>query len=241
MNPVECLTDHFACYLDSYRQNTPLDSGYKQYLATVALRKGFSSTSQAILSDEFVRSMHETLRGFFRLGMRAAGLLPLDDFIVELRRQAGSIGSFDGTIVGAEPTQTHDDLWSLISALRITVTKVRVVSGSKALHLLLPDLMVPIDRRYTGAFLYRYGEEFESGASEKKTLLSALAVFRRIAKTAKPETYVGQFPVDASRTKVIDNGIIGFVEQARKEFWASRSLTPEASPVLIATEKAAVG
>lgn len=223
MNPVECLTNHFAGYLDSYRQNTPLNSGYKQYLATVALRKGFTSASQAISSDEFVRSMHETLRGFFRLGMRAAGLLPVDPFIVELRRYAASIGSFDGTIVGTELTQTHDDLWSLISTLRLTAAKARVVSGSKALHLLLPDLVVPIDRRYTGAFLYRYGAEFEPGTDEQKTLLSALAVFRMIAKTATPETYVGQFPVHATRTKVIDNGIIGFVDQTRKEFWALRT------------------
>src|SRR5579884_1775574 len=152
MNPVECLTTHFAAYLDSYRQNTPLDSGYKQYIATVALRKRFSSTSEAISSDEFVQSMHETLRGFFRLGMRAAGLLPLDLFRVEVRKHAASIGSFDGTIVGTEPIQMHDDLWSLISELRTTAAKARLVSGSKALHLLLPDLVVPIDRRYTGAF-----------------------------------------------------------------------------------------
>jgi hypothetical protein len=65
MNPVECLTNHFADYLDSYRQNTSLDSAYKQYLATVVLRKEFSSASQAISSDEFVRSMHETLRASF--------------------------------------------------------------------------------------------------------------------------------------------------------------------------------
>jgi hypothetical protein len=240
MNPVECLTNQFAGYLDSYRQNTPLNSAYKQYLATVALRKGFSGASEAISSDEFVRNMHETLRGFFRLGMRAAGLLPLDLFTVELRTHAGSIGSFDDTIVGTELTQTHDDLWSLISTLRITAAKARVVSGSKALHLLLPDLVVPIDRRYTGAFLYRYGEEFEPGTDEQKTLLSALAVFRTIAKKAQPETYVGKFPVHATRTKVIDNGIIGFVEQARKEYWESRSLTPKTSPSLIATEKTAV-
>jgi hypothetical protein len=122
MNPVECLTNQFAGYLDSYKQTTPLNSAYKQYLATVALRKGFSGASEAISSDEFVRSMHETLRGFFRLGMRAAGLLPLDLFTVELRTHAASIGSFDDTIVGTELTQTHDDLWSLISTLRITVS-----------------------------------------------------------------------------------------------------------------------
>jgi hypothetical protein len=68
-----------------------------------------------------------------------------------------------------------------------------------------------------------------------------LAVFRTIAKKAQPETYVGKFPVHATRTKVIDNGIIGFVEQARKEYWESRSLTPKTSPSLIATEKTAVG
>jgi hypothetical protein len=132
-------------------------------------------------------------------------------------------------------------VWSLICTLRTTAAKARVVSGSKALHLLLPDLVVPIDRRYTGAFLYRYGEEFEPGTEEQKTLLSALAVFRMIAKTAKPETYVAKFRVHATRTKVIDNGIVGFVEQARKQFWASRSLPPEASPLLTATDKADVG
>jgi hypothetical protein len=241
MNPVECLTNQFAEYLDLYRHSAPLDSGYKQYLQTVALRKGFSSPSHAISSDQFVQSMHETLRGFFRLGMRAAGLLPLELFIVELRKHAASIGSFDGTIVGTEMTQTHDDLWGLISTLRITVAKARVVSGSKALHLLLPDLVVPIDRRYTGAFLCRYSEEFEPGANEQKTFLTALAVFRTIATKTKPETHVGKVAVHATRTKVIDNGIIGFVERTRQDFWALRSSTPETSPPPIATETAAVG
>jgi hypothetical protein len=144
------------------------------------------------------------------------------------------IESFDGEQLGRETSETGDKLWGLINQLRLTTDeskkktgdniqtagnkkeKSRLVSGSKALHLLLPDLVVPIDRQYTGAFLYRYSDEFDK-KEERETFRIAFAAFHQIANAASPESYVGTQEVHTTRTKVIDNGIIAFVERAREK------------------------
>jgi hypothetical protein len=119
-----------------------------------------------------------------------------------------------------------DKLWTQINQLKEMAAKgekkgkedkSKLVSGSKALHLLLPDLVVPIDRRYTSTFLYRYSDEFDRD-NERQTFGIAFAAFRKIAKAVNPEAYVGTQKVHANPTKVIDNGIIGFVERSRAKF-----------------------
>lgn len=154
MNALEWFTSDFGGYLNFYVQSTPVDFGYQQYLATVALRKQFGSTASAISSDEFVESMHATLRGFFRL-VRAVKMLPPDLFKAEIRRHTTSISAFDGMTIDAETGEAHDDLWRLVSTLKVAECKSRVVSGSKTLHLLLPDLVVPIEHRCVSVSVQR--------------------------------------------------------------------------------------
>jgi hypothetical protein len=45
-----------------------------------------------------------------------------------------------------------EELWQLIDNLGIVENEAKLVSGSKALHHLLPDLVVPMDRAYTQKF-----------------------------------------------------------------------------------------
>jgi hypothetical protein len=227
MSPLDCLIGDFANCLDYYIEKEPLNSRSEQYIATVKLRKQFSSVTAAIADDEFLRNLHSTLEGFFRLAR--IGLLPLDQFKQELSRHQTSIASFEGEKLGTEPEATGAELSKLISQLNLTKKKEkkgkkatednpRLVSGTKTLHLLLPDLVVPIDREYTRAFLFRYTGDFDAGDAEQETFRTAFATFHTIAKAVAPETYVGKHPMHTTPTKVIDNGMMGFVELVRAQF-----------------------
>ena len=50
------------------------------------------------------------------------------------------------------PANIAERLWSLVSSLGIVENNVKIVASTKALHHLLPDLIVPMDREYTGKF-----------------------------------------------------------------------------------------
>lgn len=232
MYPVDDLIDDFVGYLDYFAKTTRIDSKYRNYLATVQLRKDLGNAVRALKSDEFMETLHNTMANFFGFGWRKI-LLPIEELKTELRKHSAFIESFDGEKLGAERKETGELLWELINQMKLTTDKrkkntgdkldtaeedkSKLVSGSKVLHLLLPNLVVPIDRRYTGAFLYRYNDEFDR-EDEQATFGVAFAVFRQIAEETNPEAYVGTQDVHANLTKVIDNGIIGFVERARANF-----------------------
>jgi hypothetical protein len=197
MSLVDFLIADFASCLEYFVKETPfLDSRYNFYLATMEKRSAFPGVADAINSDEFLTNVRQSLMGFFRLAR--AGLLPPDQFVAEIRRYALSIERFAGRKLGAEPNGTGNELWGLISQMKLTANKKekkkkdkpRLVSGAKALHMLLPDLVVPIDRQYTGAFLFRYAQEFDSG-EEGKTFNAAYTSFRKIALAVNPGAYVG--------------------------------------------------
>lgn len=161
------------------------------------------------------------------------GLLPLEDFKQELSTHKNSIASLDGRTLGAEPSTTGAELCELIKKLNLTKRKERkkktaknplkdnprLVSGTKTLHLLLPDLMVPVDRQCWGAFLFRYyNSGYEVGADEQETLRIAFATSHTIAEKAAPEKYVHTDSRHTTPTKVIDNAVIGFVRRSRSQF-----------------------
>lgn len=215
MYPVDCLIADFgSCLALGVSKPDQLNSKDEQYLATIKLRRTFTTVVDAIAHDEFLQDLHTTLLGYFGLARRTK-LLPLDSFRGELRKHERSIASFDGRKLATEPDTTCADLWKLIEQLTTAECKRRLVSGTKTLHLLLPDLVVPVDGRYTGAFLFRYGTDFDAGDAEQKTFRIAFAAFQTIAKAVAPETYVGTHPMHATATKVIDNGVMGFVERVR--------------------------
>jgi hypothetical protein len=215
MHPIDCVIADFAGLLDwGVTKPNQMDSREKQYIATMKLRAQFRSVQAAVSNDEFLQHLHATLSGFFRLARRT-NLKPIDQFKAELGAHAQSIASFEGRKLSTVPNATSACLWHLIHQLNIADCKRRLVSGTKTLHVLLPDLVVPVDGRYTGAFLFRYSTDFDEGDDEQETFKIAFATFQTIAKAVTPETYVGKHPMHTTPTKVIDNAVIGFVERAR--------------------------
>ena len=92
------------------------------------------------------------------------------------------------------------------------------MSGTKTLHHLLPDLVVPFDRMYTQAFFNWHNPEVQYGQSER--FRESFTVFNRVARATNPSQYVGG-GWNSSQTKVIDNAIIGMLRWEKAGAMAS--------------------
>lgn len=143
------------------------------------------------------------------IGSRASVLRPLPEFVEALQRRAGEIQQLDGPCLDQDDLDTPGigrKLAQLVESLDIVSNKARLVPGSKALHHLLPELVVPIDRAYTQRFFDWPTPRVQYAPEE--CCFEAFHAFVTIARATHPMQYVrdGWY---TSRTKVIDNAVVG--------------------------------
>ena len=115
-----------------------------------------------------------------------------------------------------ELRQTKDRLGSLFENLKVMKTEARLVGVSKALHHLLPDLVMPIDRKHTLKFFYgctNYNKE-----KEKQIFLQIFDASHKICEklNLNERDLNPKRDWDTSIPKLIDNAIIGFVAKENK-------------------------
>ncbi len=110
----------------------------------------------------------------------------------------------------AEIPALSQDLWSIISAFNIGVGETKIVIGSKTLHHILPDLVPPIDRRYTMTFFFQH-TTFNQG--DQAAFAQMFPRFHRIAVSRASDIarLRGVGSMSTSATKIIDNAIVGWV------------------------------
>lgn len=144
------------------------------------------------------------------IGSRASKLLPLEDFYAAIGAWQHEITELEGLQIDSPDLDIEDTihrLWEIIAGMRIVANNTTLVPSTKALHHLLPELMVPMDRKYTQAFFICYNPDFQY--RQKSYFTMAYSYFVQIASATSPAQYVGQ-GWQTSRTKVIDNALIGY-------------------------------
>ena len=106
-----------------------------------------------------------------------------------------------------------DTLWRVIQTLSITRGKARIVSGTKTIHHLIPDLIPPMDVRYTGRFFGKH-REIAQVARQRSVFRLIFRAFIDLAKCISTNSefmaYVGT-GFHTSLPKAMDNAIIGFM------------------------------
>jgi hypothetical protein len=209
-NSVPLLVANFKGFLDAYDRYCPFTRyGQLEYhVETISLRRRLGSAKAALSDEVFQQSLYRTLQAW-GIGSRASSLRHFSDFVAALQVQAAAIEELDGLAID-QPTldvlTVRGKLARLTQSLDIVGNKARIVPGSKALHHLLPELVVPIDREYTQRFFDWANPTLQY--SPERCFQEAFDVFVRIARTADPAQYVGDGWY-TSRTKVIDNAIVG--------------------------------
>ncbi len=217
---VEPLLAHFERYLSYYETRPPFarPDQLRTHKRTIDLRRQLGSASAALADQQFLDSLAETLNAW-GVGRRDSILVEPSEFRRQLRNQAGEITALEGILIDNADASIGDRLWRIIRSLDIVLgsrtlrpTQSKIVGGSKALHHLLPELMPPIDRAYTAPFLLRtQPQHFQNPSQEAETFRLAFESFRTIAESVNPNQYVGRHAWNTSRTKVIDNAIVGLI------------------------------
>lgn len=185
------------------------DEQLRAHMETLALRAQLGSAQAAASSAEFAKALRRTLE-LWRMNTRGAKLVSPTAFEDSLHRCAAEVGRFEHDHLEADAMDvaaTAERLWNVIDRMRITETGVRLVASTKALHHLLPNLVAPMDRQFTGAFFGWNTHDWQT--KEERLFKSAFVIFCEIAKKAKPSQYIGT-GWNTGPAKVVDNAIVGY-------------------------------
>jgi hypothetical protein len=206
----------FPQYLQAFNTNPPFKSRQLDcHRRTIELLRTFASAADAVRDESFAESLAATLEAW-DVGVERHGqsLVPQAEFRRQLKKQSLAVGELECLRIGDDALMDDERvsslIWHIIDDLDIVrckdhPVKRKVVSGTKALHHLLPNLVPPMDNEYTATFfgLNGFGDRPEQGFR---------LVFRSVAATARvvsPQSYVGQ-GWNSSVSKVLDNAIVGF-------------------------------
>jgi hypothetical protein len=212
------LVRHFSGCLKYFETVDPFSAPmqYESHARSVALRKKFSNVAEALDSNEFLTSIRSTLVAW-RMNQRGARLAEGQAFITAIRKWKKEITQLEGISLESAREKDVDTMWRLVRALEISTTNSKLVAGTKALHHLFPELVVPIDRDNTGWFLGRLPEQIQTTRQQEMTFRVAFEAFVEISADAKPAEYVGTHRWHTSGTKVVDNAIVGYTKKVKQK------------------------
>jgi len=208
---VNLLIGNFRQCLDAFDESPPFSKygQFEYHQQTIQQRLALGSAAVALTDDTFLESLYRTLQAW-GIGARGSRLRPLSHIKSELLNYSSEIVALDEVAIDSSELdiqRTSARLWQLIDTLAIVENKAKLVAGSKALHHILPNLVVPIDRAYTGYFFEWKDMDFQN--NQKRCFTVGFEAFARIARETNPVQRVGK-GWHTSKTKVIDNAIVGY-------------------------------
>lgn len=207
---VNRLRREFQRYAGTFDEHPPFSTEQLEiHQAVISKRCALGSATCAIMDDKFLEDLRELL---VKWGMdsRMAKLVNIESFKTNIRRLASDICSLEAFTI-LDPKEKFlkviPTVVDIIQKLEINENYARVVVGTKALHHLLPDLIPPMDRKYTGRFFAWHRPYFQN--RQPQILKEGLSVFNSVAREVQPQLLVGP-GWRTSSTKILDNAIVGY-------------------------------
>lgn len=215
-----------------------LDEGFERYLQTCGERRIFSgpstyfyartieqtrnaSTPAALARDKrFHELIYATLTswGMHRMGESVtAKLAEFNTFSETLQKLLMGVGDLAGQSItdlsDCDAVSVVKKLAPLVDLGGITASGAPLVANTKTLHFILPDLVPPMDRTYTGRFFFGPNKGLLMPGPARKNfeyMFSALhGLARRHAKLLRSAT--GTSYLCLGHAKGLDNAVIGYV------------------------------
>jgi hypothetical protein len=216
------LIERFFAYLEAFNKAFEEDrtfGGPSLYFHFACIRK-FAHTSVAdkLNDTQFYEYLYAILAswGMHRMGNTATKLLNFAEFKSEIFAQREALIELAGLKIWAisdqELTVTQSILARILDGMTVGKSEARLVANTKILHHILPDLVPPVDRRYTLAY-FEINEMLPSQKSASSIFIHLFPCFVRVSKTLEKEI---KSKIDINKenwytsfTKVIDNAVIG--------------------------------
>jgi hypothetical protein len=205
------VTENFVACVDAYDQQVPfLRTGqYEWHRATIDARMRCGSVHRALDDEAFTALLYETLQKW-GIGRRASRLVPLEEFRQRMREADGPITAPEDTRIddaALDVPAVCERIWQIIENLGIVENRSLIVPGTKALHHVLPGLVPPMDRAWTGAFFLwsAAAPQYAQTATFTRTF-TGLA---QVARAVHPAGFIGE-GWRTSGSKILDNAMIGY-------------------------------
>ncbi len=178
--------------------------------------------------DNFIELLWATLDAW-NMNSRGAQLVDINDFKTNLNNCANDIESLkkysieDLSEKNDKAEKIFNQLKNLFENLKLTNTKTKLVTFSKTMHFLLPNLIVPIDRKYTLKF-FELNININNAKYEFSLFKNIESAFGVFASEVNLDDFVNNKSQWCKyKTKIIDNIIIGYVKIEQNnifEFWS---------------------
>ena len=183
------------------------DTQVSYHITALDLRDKLGGAAKSIDSDGYLHALYFTLEAW-GMNSKGAKMQDYDEFAASIRSYKGGIASLENTRLSQIDAEIAQKLWRIIQGMQLSQTRSQTVTGAKALHHLLPQLLPPIDREYTQTF-FRYNDaRFQY--NQEAAFKMMLPYFAQIAQRVDLPSYVGKARWATSESKLIDNAIIGF-------------------------------
>ena len=210
---VPLLIAEFPRWLDYFVEHGPFTRREQLdcHLKAIALRRSHTRAATASEDPDFVMALYDTL-GAWGLGSRGSRLRPLTEFGPALQAVSATLEPLESLRIDADDLDVErctKSVWKAIGSIGVVRNKTLLVAGCKTLHHLLPDLVPPMDRRYTQHFFGWNDHQFQKNQAECFRL--AYAALALVARRTNAARYVQTHPWHSSVSKVLDNGLIGLV------------------------------
>jgi hypothetical protein len=149
------------------------------------------------------------LRG---IGTRGTKLVPRAQFEVTLQSHGNEISELERFAIddaSLDVTAVAERLSSLSRVLGVVESVATVEPGSKTLHYLLPDLVPPLDRRWSGKF-FRWGQ-LDPLTQSQRIWMDAFTNLALVASQVSPERHLDE-EWNSSAAQIVDNALIGYCQ-----------------------------
>jgi hypothetical protein len=220
---VEDLVANFGRYLREFEQRTVFGGPSVHFhVRAIERRMTHESVLSAIADEELLELIYATLAswGMHRMGPKGAKLVDFELFCDGIQQQSALLEELEPLLITNvdDADAVAEKLWRAVSRARLSASGTQIVTGTKALHHLLPDLVPPIDRTYTIRFFH---ENTLMPRGDENAFREVYPALVEIATRAADQLTVNnRSPMNTSRTKVVDNAIIGYV-------WGKLKIVPD--------------
>jgi hypothetical protein len=213
----EVLMRYAGLCVEEYRPNS---DSFKYYHSLIDRHRNSGIT--LLLSDlVFLRHSYETLKKW-DMNYRGAKLVSFPEFSESINMLSGKItGLANYSMNLLDENDAHElmpRLGELFENLKVMQSKSRIVGVPKTMHFLLPRLVMPIDGKHTLNFFFGYRPYRKSLDWEYGLFLEIFEAFSklaiRIGLSRSDEEHQGW---NTTVPKIIDNAIIGYMRQHKRE------------------------
>ncbi len=167
-------------------------------------------------SHEFIELLYVTLTAW-GMNSRSAKLSDFEDFEKSIISNKDNFDSLKAKKITELDNDCFVKLQTLFDNLQLVKSDVPLVTFSKAMHFILPDLIGPIDRKYTLTFFDGYASIDKDKDNQFFQFMQIHAKYMNFAKAVDLTKYIDDNSWNRSIPKIIDNLIIGYIKKNGEE------------------------